>query len=64
MTPIELMLSGAVATLSTCVAYMFAQFQISMKEIKAALKDCEDDREKLWARLAGLPDGGIHKTAS
>lgn len=54
MSPVELMLCGAVGSLTTAVVYMFTVVLNGFKEVKAALKDCEDDREQLWERLAGI----------
>lgn len=61
MSSIETILLGAVGTLSTCVGYMFLEFQRSTNEIKAALKDCQEDREELWKRLAGIEDVQAHQ---
>ena len=61
MSAIETMLLAAVGSLSGCVGYMFLMFQKSTDEIKAALKDCQEDREALWKRLAGIEDVQAHQ---
>jgi hypothetical protein len=52
LTAIEMLLSGAVSALCGTVGYLFVSFQNEFKDVKQRLKDCEDDRKKLWERVA------------
>lgn len=53
MSGMEQILAGAVSVLAGAVAYMFAEFKANFFRVEKALKECEEDREKLWERLVG-----------
>lgn len=54
MTGMETLLAGAVTVLSGTISYLFKLFYDSRKEVLTELKDCQEDREKLWADRAEL----------
>jgi hypothetical protein len=54
MTGTETMLATAVTALAGTIAYLFKLFYESRKEILTELRDCQQDREKLWADRAEI----------
>jgi hypothetical protein len=44
----------AVSTLTTAVGVLSMWFKSQFTTVEEKLKDCEDDREKLWNRIAEL----------
>lgn len=48
----------AIGALSACVVALFAWFRANFKSVETKLTDCEDDRQKLWAKIAEILSGG------
>jgi hypothetical protein len=44
----------AVSALTTAVGVLSMWFKSQFSTVEEKLKDCEDDREKLWEKIAGL----------
>ena len=47
-------LGAAVAALTTAVVFMFKFILKQFDELKVEVRECRDDREKLWNRMAEL----------
>lgn len=60
---LEQALTGAVVTLAGCVGALFAFFKAQFSQILAKLNECEEDREKLWGRIAELANLAGEKAA-
>ena len=47
-------LGGAVGGLTTAVVFMFKFILKQFDEVKAEVKECREDREKLWNRISEI----------
>jgi hypothetical protein len=61
MTPVEIMLSGAVGVLTSAIAYLFRDYQSRFQALdqklsraESEIRECERDRERLWEELLKL----------
>lgn len=54
---LEQALTAAVVALAGCVGGLFTWFKGQFSLVVQKLGECEEDREKLWARVAKLAAG-------
>lgn len=47
-------LCTGMAGLSSAVVYLWKQQEGHFKETRVTLKECEEDRQKLWGELSGI----------
>lgn len=50
---------AAISSLASSVVFLFLWFKAEFKAIAKKLNDCEEDRLKLWAKIAEIAPGGM-----